>query len=701
MPGRLRKLLLPFVAAFTILTSVAVSGAQQVNMTLTYGGKSHAYSAPAIEIVINGEKITNYDVPPVIINDRTLVPARVIFEKLGGEVFWNENTKEIYITCRDQVVVLQIDNNKGSRNGVEFSMDVPAMIINDRTMIPARAVAEAVGCYVGWNDASRTVTIDDEAPKPDPEPNPDPEPEKPEENGNSSNQPDVPSAGTIFDVTEVIAPQDAEADQVFTIVASGPISYFNKFVVGDNRLAVDIYDANMKLANTQMTVSNSAFVSSIRSSQFQVAPRYITRVVFDLSTSADYTVTQSEDKKKIYITFKENILDGVSLHSTDTSDEIRIQGGAASAVIMEEMGENTYSFTIQNSKMRDMSIPDVSDSNFISDLSIEHTSAGAIKILLETSELVEVTIESEEGRANIHLIRPTYQNITYNKGSGTITLHAEGEFSADEIGKKDDYLNLNYQFTLPGNFKDLFGYGQMHFSGGALSSLTLGEDARGNTTMTVKENDIYEFIITEDGDDIEIRAVNPKEVYPKIVVLDAGHGKSDPGSSGNGITEKDMNLDLVKRIYALLEADPSIKVYATRLDDSYPTNPQRAAMANRIADLFVSVHQNSNNNEKPNGTETLYMDHNNEKSGNLTSKIAAQFIQNYIVPALGTTDRGLKERPDLIVLNQTKIPAVLIETLFISNPEDAAKAKNEQTKDAFAQAVCSAIQDMFQQYPLR
>ncbi|MPN22201.1 N-acetylmuramoyl-L-alanine amidase LytC [bioreactor metagenome] len=137
------------------------------------------------------------------------------------------------------------------------------------------------------------------------------------------------------------------------------------------------------------------------------------------------------------------------------------------------------------------------------------------------------------------------------------------------------------------------------------------------------------------------------------------------------------------------------------MDDSYPTNVNRAKMANGVADLFVSIHQNSNTSATPNGTEVLYTVHSTDVSGKLTSQIAAQFIQNYLVKALGTTDRGVKNRTDLIVLNQTTVPAVLIETAFLSNQDDADKLSQDSYKDAAAQAIYSAIVDMMNQYKVR
>ncbi len=98
-----------------------------------------------------------------------------------------------------------------------------------------------------------------------------------------------------------------------------------------------------------------------------------------------------------------------------------------------------------------------------------------------------------------------------------------------------------------------------------------------------------------------------------------------------------------------------------------------------------------------------YNTHSNETgAGNkLTSKTAAQIALTWVINALGTENRGIKSRPDLIVLNQTNIPAILIETAFISNPSDAALMGNDATLDKLADNLYSAVSIMLNDYTIR
>lgn len=111
-----------------------------------------------ITVEVDGVQL-DFDVPPAIVNGRTMLPLRVIFEALGLNVGWDPVTKTITGTGDGTTVILTIDNPNAAVNGKSITLDVPAMIMNGRTVVPTRFVAEATGADVGWNGAMRRVTI--------------------------------------------------------------------------------------------------------------------------------------------------------------------------------------------------------------------------------------------------------------------------------------------------------------------------------------------------------------------------------------------------------------------------------------------------------------------------------------------------------------------------------------------------------------
>ncbi len=99
------------------------------------------------------------DVAPVIVNDRTMVPVRFIAEALGGVADWNGDTQTAYITYNGSLVEVPIQSSTIHVNGEAVTIDTPSQIINDRTMIPLRAVAEGLGLDVSYDNDTRTITL--------------------------------------------------------------------------------------------------------------------------------------------------------------------------------------------------------------------------------------------------------------------------------------------------------------------------------------------------------------------------------------------------------------------------------------------------------------------------------------------------------------------------------------------------------------
>ena len=115
-------------------------------------------AATDIRVTLNGDELT-FDVAPQIIDDRTMVPMRAIFEAMGTEVEWDSDTQTITATQGDKTIIMQIDNVAMSVNGQTIALDVGPMLIDGRTLVPVRAVAEGLDADVQWNAEVRTVVI--------------------------------------------------------------------------------------------------------------------------------------------------------------------------------------------------------------------------------------------------------------------------------------------------------------------------------------------------------------------------------------------------------------------------------------------------------------------------------------------------------------------------------------------------------------
>lgn len=118
-----------------------------------------AFAQDNIKVYYDGVLMEFEDTAPMLVNSRTMLPLRKVFETLGATVVWDETMAQIIAVKDDVFMVLQIDNPTAFVNNQAIGLDVPPMLIGSRTLVPARFVAEQFGCTVGWDEATQTVTI--------------------------------------------------------------------------------------------------------------------------------------------------------------------------------------------------------------------------------------------------------------------------------------------------------------------------------------------------------------------------------------------------------------------------------------------------------------------------------------------------------------------------------------------------------------
>lgn len=186
------------------------------------------------------------------------------------------------------------------------------------------------------------------------------------------------------------------------------------------------------------------------------------------------------------------------------------------------------------------------------------------------------------------------------------------------------------------------------------------------------------------GDYVIEIAVSGEAFGGKIIVIDPGHGGSDPGAvSINGLQEKTVNLAVARILKALLE-EAGAKVVMTRTGDQSVSNLQRVAIANQAgADLYISIHANAFSSSESNGTETHYCPLNSHSSA---SRYLAHQVQGELISALGLRDRGVKAN-SYYILKNTEMPAALVEMAFITNPAEEEILKSAEMQFEAAQAL--------------
>jgi N-acetylmuramoyl-L-alanine amidase len=219
------------------------------------------------------------------------------------------------------------------------------------------------------------------------------------------------------------------------------------------------------------------------------------------------------------------------------------------------------------------------------------------------------------------------------------------------------------------------------------------------------------------------------------VVIDPGHGGKDFGAPGffPGVHEKDVVLEIAKRVARKLREELGLEVVLTRSDDRYLTLEERTAFANtRNGDLFVSIHTNASRDPRAYGTETYFLNlatddesirvaamENATSTKNISdlhsilndllknakinesSRLAA-FVQGALVKNLNLKgydrikDKGVKQAPFYVLLG-ARMPSILVETAFISNREECQRLTNPSYQDNLADSIVKGIRTYIQQ----
>lgn len=228
----------------------------------------------------------------------------------------------------------------------------------------------------------------------------------------------------------------------------------------------------------------------------------------------------------------------------------------------------------------------------------------------------------------------------------------------------------------------------------------------------------------------------PRLRGPRVVVIDPGHGGADPGAVGKGLREKDVCLDVAKRLVATLNRVPGYRAVISRPDDRRMPLVERMRSAEREgADLFVSIHVNAARNSRASGAEVFFL-----SIGAATDRAAAELarLENEADPSFVVqedealkglpfavdlrqsdtllrssriaevvldvlTARGLAEprgvkQAGFAVLKSFQVPSILVEVGFISSPAERKKLKSPDHRHSLAEALAAGVRRYFEQF---
>jgi len=645
-----------------------------------------AEAAPSL--FINGKAISG-EQRPVIYGGRILVPARVVAENLGAKVEWLKAEETVKVTGNNKTMLLPVKSSTIKIDGNSVKIDSPVMIINNRSYVPLRIIAETLGATVSWDKKSETARIDKAATVPDSDAGATTPP--------PADTPPVQEIPQLPEGTVIVSNYGVHTgDSGYTIfaVGDGPldVKYVNQTAT---TLTYEIHGAYLASGNAVKTV-NRAGITTVSLSQISTTPALV-RIVFNTELIIPHTLRISDATKSAGI--------DVPFQLTSTA-KVTLAGREAYAV--KTNGPLDCSAFQSSDKIYTLEFPGTSSNIPLAELTPDSSIVEEIKVT--TTGTVSTGLKT---RVDFHLKRHLWGRIS--PASNMIYVEFSPDLQVAKVTTEQGKTRVSFKFSeeIGGNYR--IGYTDTGIS------VFFPYMAWGLATREIKTSDRlvkalqYEYdrdfprsarvkiamdgklkyqIVSSADDELIIDVFSDKVVFDtsvagKRIVLDPGHGGKDSGAVAvDGHFEKDYNLAVANFLFQKLN-QAGANVMMTRQDDKYLTLAERVTYANSTgADIFVSIHFNSATNRDASGTETYYY-----SNAPQAQRLAAA-IQRHAVAATGLPNRGVKTNM-FYVINHTTMPGALIEVAFVSNSRDNALSQQPQFQNKVAQAMFQGIVDYF------
>ncbi len=603
-------------------------------------------AAGEVKVYLDGF-LLNFDVAPQIINDRTMVPLRKIFESMGATVDWDEPTRTVTAVRDGIVIVLPIGSLHPTVNGVAWPLDVPARIVGDRTLAPLRFVGEAYGGQVLWDDETRTVQIFSPQPA-----------AVPATAG--------PVGGQIMVRGELVN------------LRSGPGTGFDQ---------VSAVNAGETLA---VLGEQDGWFQVSRGGNIAWIAGWLVEMAGQPDEDEDIPLRPAIGDDKLVWYYTSRDADGL---------QINVESGLGLGAHLKE-NDNNLVFTVMGRSLKGNSPLTISlgQQNIL--VKGENRDGNAIITITLPPDVDYQRVLSRDGKCESILIENRIVEVSrkvFGNIGDNIIIYTLGPCEYTHSFKKDT-LEIILKGTYQGVERSTYDYRVSPL----LKSMTIKESG-GTPPDTIlrietKETGDYRIFQTSDDNALNIVFTTSKRTEDKdnrLVILDPGHGGGDPGASGRILQEKTVNLDIALRVGDMLAAR-NFEVAYTRDTDRNPTQTERAQIANQLnAAVFVSIHNNANTIPEKEGTETHYYASLDDPAlfmqKDQRSKLAT-FLQQRMMENLRRVDRGVKQS-NFTVLTKTTMPSALVEIVFISNPEEEDLLRRDDFRQRAATAIADGITD--------
>lgn len=666
----------------------------------TVGIDGNSTKVRQVSVLVDGNELDS-KVPSFILGDRTLVPLRFVAESFGATVGWEADTKKVTVVNGPTEVILTVDSNKVLVNGVERILDknsVPKLVTynidgkpDGRTMVPVRFISEVLGYEVLWDQNNYTAQI---------------------------------NTSIIASITNIRTVFDSNGNHKLAIDSDKELEYQLNY--DSNQKVYNLVFKNAKLnimGNNQLIYENDiggTLINKVVAEQSSLPPNpYEIKMTIIMNSEGKEVVEKTPDGKTLIFSFNPNTPKATVNNISNIS--MGFMDGKEAVVIKGVNGNEFNSFTLNNPTRFVVDIKDatllgnssqiynykfgfvnsVRVSQFTSDTNNSQNEK-IVRVVLDINSGVNPKVDIIKSGDELYIVpeNTLFNYVSYTSNQTSFDLSIPGIPNNLVI---TDYIAQNNQLIISfDNTLIDIPIGKYNINDNFISTIEIEKTAN-TSILIINLNKKIIYNREESSPYYKINAISenttPLNPSTKTIVIDAGHGGKDPGAiSVFGDKEKDINLSIALKLESLLK-QRGYNVIMTRRNDVFVDLYERPKIANDInADLFISIHANSTLSNSVNGLEVLYCPATESSNKSTDQYPLAKTIHDSIISSTGINSRGIKKRSDLVVLRLTNMPAILIETAFLSNPDDAQRLVDNSFQEKVALGIANGVEEYFKQY---
>jgi N-acetylmuramoyl-L-alanine amidase len=579
------------------------------------------------------------------INGADYLPLRKLAESFNSTVSWESETRSIKVQSSDKVVLFKSDSGNVYVNGSQISYSQPVIVRDGISYSPF--------------DTYRIFT---------------------------SSLGELSAGKPAEKVTDSINLVKGNSSDKITI-SGGSFSVIRHFtLVSPHRLVFDIKDFSVSTPD----MAGSTFYR-VRTSKNEDGSQ---RVVFDLNDKFSYTVNQEGRGISVIIS-----KDG-KFNEFQELLEVR-----NNSVIIKTVDYEGYSLSRLSNPFRIViDIPKA----LVSSESLVDAGEGLVDYVksypyndgtrIEIAMYKQCRFETEKNSSSliIGIYEPLVPNILYYNSGDRKYIRIEGMALTDTLEAKELYYTLktsNSGKTVAISFEDRnyrYKEGVVYVNDDHILQYSVKRNGT-YVNLEITARNVYEYYVNSGSSYSNVNIIRKAAAGERIVVIDPGHGGIDPGAIVGKVNESELNLQISLKLKGELEAK-GIRTYLLRSNDEFVGLHERADIANIMnASLFISIHCNTLVDVNFSGIMTLTFP--GEPNYNLPNgKLFATIIHEETLKATGAKNAGIVDRDKLVVLRKTKMPAVLLESGFMTNSSELIKLLDTGYQQQLAVGIARAVE---------